>query len=125
MPGAEVSRRMLAKRNGSSSGRLHDEHRDGGDEGKDDQSGHDETTSGRKSTSTRLVQIAEELYEFGVSDSGETFGVPRSGPKVLRLLRGGKTSLRAQLTREYFRRHGRAAPAHAEHLIGPLHAGRR
>jgi hypothetical protein len=80
-------------------------------EGKD----RDEAAGGGKSesASTRLVQVAEELYEFGVSDSGETFGVPRTGPKVLRLLRGGKTSLRAQLTREYFRRYGKAAPAQA------------
>ncbi|MGH3700646.1 MAG: bifunctional DNA primase/polymerase [Pseudonocardiaceae bacterium] len=80
----------------------------------DEKRNDDETTgSGKPSASTRLVQVAEELYEFGVSDSGETFGVPRCGPKVLRLLRGGKTSLRGQLTREYFRRYGKAAPAQA------------
>lgn len=109
MPGAAVSQRMLADTNGSG-GQLDDETPDEGE----DRPAHDETGGGKSvSASTRLVQIAEELYEFGVSDSGETFGVPRAGPKVLRLLRGGKTSLRAQLTREYFRRYGRAAPAQA------------
>jgi len=67
----------------------------------------------RQSASTALVEIAEELYEFGVSHAGETYGIPRAGPKVLRLLRGGKTSLRGQLAREYFRRFGRAAPQQA------------
>ncbi|MDP9429572.1 MAG: ATP-binding protein, partial [Actinomycetota bacterium] len=67
----------------------------------------------RKSASTLLVEIAEELYEFGVSDAGDTFGVPRSGPKVVRLLRGGKTSLRGQLAREFFLRAGKAAPQQA------------
>lgn len=66
-----------------------------------------------KSASTVLVDIAEELYEVGVSDSGEAYGIPRSGAKVVRLLRGGKTSLRAQLAREYFRRTGKAAPQQA------------
>jgi hypothetical protein len=63
-----------------------------------------------KSAATVLVEIAEELYEFGLSDVGETFAVPRSGPLVVRMLRGGKTSLRSQLAREYFRRFGKAAP---------------
>ncbi|MDP9459520.1 MAG: hypothetical protein M3Q22_04435, partial [Actinomycetota bacterium] len=60
-----------------------------------------------------LVEIASELYDFGVSDAGDTFGVPRSGPKVVRLLRGGKTSLRGQLAQEFFRRTGKAAPQQA------------
>lgn len=69
----------------------------------------DEEKQERKSASTVLVDIAEELYAFGVSDAGETYGVPRTGAKVLRMLRGGKTSLRGQLSREYFRRTRRAA----------------
>lgn len=67
----------------------------------------------KKSAATVLVGLAEELYDFGVSNEGETFGVPRSGAKVIRLLRGGKTSLRGQLAREYFRRTGKAAPQQA------------
>ncbi|SNR82443.1 hypothetical protein SAMN04488107_0067 [Geodermatophilus saharensis] len=67
----------------------------------------------KKSVATMLVEIGEELYEFGFSDAGETFGVPRTGPKVIRMLRGGKTSLRRQLAREYFIRTGKAAPQQA------------
>jgi ParB-like chromosome segregation protein Spo0J len=76
-------------------------------------SGEQGDGKGKKSASTALVEIAEELYEFGVSDTGEVFAVPREGPKVTRLLRGGKTSLRGQLAREYFTRHRKAAPQQA------------
>ena len=67
----------------------------------------------RKSAATVLVEIAEELYRFGVSDGGETFAVPRTGPKVVALLRGGKKSLRAQLARQYHQRTRKAAPQQA------------
>lgn len=67
----------------------------------------------RKSAATQLVGIATELYDFGVSDAGETFAVPKAGPRVLFMLRGGKSSLRAQLSREFFTRTGKAAPQQA------------
>jgi hypothetical protein len=63
----------------------------------------------RKSTATMLVEIANEQYEFGRSSDGDTFGVPRSGPKIVRMVRGGKTSLRNQLASEHFRRLRKAA----------------
>ena len=65
------------------------------------------------SAATTLVQLAEEHYTFGVSSTGEPFGVPRDGPKVVSMLRGGKTSLRALLAREYFTRTGRTATQQA------------
>ena len=67
----------------------------------------------RKSAATMLVEIAEERYEFGVSDAGEAYAIPRVGPKVVQLLRGGKTSLRGQLARTYFARYHKAAPQQA------------
>jgi len=75
--------------------------------------GDGEEKADKKSAATILVEIAQALYEFGVSEDGETYGVPRTGPKVVLLLRGGTTSLRAQLAREYFRRKDRAAPQQA------------
>ncbi|MEO8694808.1 MAG: ATP-binding protein [Acidimicrobiales bacterium] len=72
-----------------------------------------EDSQGRKSASTVIVDLAESMYRFGLSDAGETFAVPRSGAKVVVLLRGGRQSLRAQLAREYFRRTGKAAPQQA------------
>lgn len=73
----------------------------------------DEEKKERKSASTMLVELAMDAYVFGVSDAGETYGVPRVGPKVVFTLRGGKSSLRAQLARAYFARTGRAAPQQA------------
>ena len=70
----------------------------------DDKSGPD-----RKSASTELAEIACERYEFGLGDGGETFAVPKDGPRVALMLRGGKTSLRGQLARDYYARTGRAA----------------
>src|SRR3954451_8333168 len=67
----------------------------------------------KKSVATMLVAVAEELYEFGVNDAGETFSVPRTGPKVIRMLRGGKTSLRGQLASEFYTRTGKAATQQA------------
>jgi phage/plasmid primase-like uncharacterized protein len=66
-----------------------------------------------KSVATTLVEMALQSYEFGISKTGETYALPRSGPQVVSLLRGSKTSLRGQLARTYFREFGRAAPQQA------------
>jgi hypothetical protein len=70
-------------------------------------------SEGRKSVATVLVDIATELYTFRISTDGEAFSVPKQGAKVVALLRGGKTSLRNQLAKEYFTRYRRAAPQQA------------
>jgi hypothetical protein len=69
--------------------------------------------SERKSASTELVEIACERYEFGRGDGGETFAVAKVGPRIALMLRGGRTSLRGQLARDYFIRTGRAAAQQA------------
>jgi hypothetical protein len=75
----------------------------------DDSSGRTEVAS----AATVLVQLAQDRYTFGISATGETFGVPKDGPKVVAMLRGGKTSLRALLAREYFTLTGRTAAQQA------------
>jgi len=67
----------------------------------------------KKSAATTLVEMALEAYDFGISPTGETYALPKSGPKIVSMLRGSKTSLRGQLARTYFRRYGRAAPQQA------------
>jgi hypothetical protein len=67
----------------------------------------------KKSASTLLVELAEERFDFGVTDLGETFGVPRVGPRLVHMARGGKVSMRKQLARIYFARIGKAAPQQA------------
>ena len=68
---------------------------------------------GRKSVATVLVEIAQDRYRFGASTDGDTFAVPKTGPQLVSLLRGGKKSLRAQLASEYFARTRRTAPQQA------------
>lgn len=63
-----------------------------------------------RSAATVLVEIARERYRFGVSEDSEPYAVPEDGPKVVSMLRGGKTSLRGKLARTYFTATGRAAP---------------
>jgi hypothetical protein len=82
---------------------THEAH--GDDAGRDDPE--------RKSAATSLVELAQEFYTFGVSDTGEPFALPAEGPRVVAMLRGGKTSLRALLAREYFTRTGKAATQQA------------
>jgi len=66
-----------------------------------------------KSAATRLVEMAMDRYNFGISTVGEAYALQKSGPKVVALLRGSKTSLRGRLAREYFRATGKAAPQQA------------
>jgi hypothetical protein len=68
---------------------------------------------GPGAAATVLVQLAEKHYSFGVSTAGEVYAVPRTGPQVVQLLRGGKTSLRAELARRYWRTTHRAASSSA------------
>ena len=65
--------------------------------------------AGSVSAATTLVEMAQEMYEFGVSTLGETYAIPKSDPKCVAMLRGSKTSLRKQLARRYFQEHSRAA----------------
>ena len=67
----------------------------------------------KKSAATTLVEMALEAYDFGISPTGESFALPKSGPKIVSMLRGSKISLRGQLARTYFREYGRAAPQQA------------
>src|SRR5260370_12174870 len=60
-----------------------------------------------QSVATQIVDLAVELYELGMARDGEPFAVPRTGPKVARLLRGSGYSLRCALSEEYGRRTGR------------------
>src|SRR4051812_25759470 len=67
----------------------------------------------KPSVSTALVEIAQTHYTFGVSTMGDAFALPRSGPRIVAMLRGGRLSLRALLAQQYFRQHGNAAPQQA------------
>jgi hypothetical protein len=70
-------------------------------------SGTEEAGERGPSVATQLVELAQERYQFGISSLGEPFAIPREGPKIVSMLRGSRTSLRAQLAREYFARNGK------------------
>ena len=69
-----------------------------------------DTAGGKKgpSVATELVHLAEARFEFGISDEGEPFAVPKSGVRIVRMLRGNG-SLRAELSRAYFQQHRKVA----------------
>ena len=67
-------------------------------------------TDERKSAATVLVELAQTRYTFGVSDDGEPFALPRTGDPVVRLLRGGKRGLRAELARASSQTAARPSP---------------
>src|SRR5215217_1849778 len=68
--------------------------------------------SEKKSASTLLVELAIKRYEFGCTEDGQPFAV-KPGGHVVRMLRGGKNSLRVELSKAYFQLHGKAAPQQA------------
>lgn len=67
----------------------------------------------RKSAATTLVEMALDRFTLGISSDGEPYAVPKSGPRVVRLLRGGGDSLRSKLAALYWAKHRRPAPAQA------------
>lgn len=79
----------------------------------DDAGGGDGAKSPAKSAATLLVDMARDAYDLGVSDSGEPFGIPKRGPPVVHMLRGGRASLRGELARNYFWDKARVAPQQA------------
>lgn len=52
-------------------------------------------------------------YTLGVTSDGEPFGVDRTRPHIALLLRGGRTGLRAELSRRYFQTHSTVPAAQA------------
>ena len=83
----------------------------GKQEGNGKEPSSDESTS--KSAATTLVEMALQKYDFGISTTGETFAIPKTGSRLVAMLRASNTSLRRQLARDYFQEHKRAAPQQA------------
>lgn len=62
-----------------------------------------------------LARIAQERYAFGVSDTGEPYALPTdpTAPRIVRMMRGGSGSLRAELAAAYLTDHGTPPPQQA------------
>jgi hypothetical protein len=56
----------------------------------------------QKSVATRLVELAERDYQLGCTPDGEPYAIPKQGPPIVRQLRGGRQSLRAELARSFY-----------------------
>lgn len=67
----------------------------------------------RKNQADILVDLASELYRFGVDDAGEAFAVPYDGPNVATLFRGRDSALRARMARQYRAKLGKTPNASA------------
>lgn len=65
------------------------------------------------SIATQLVQLAQERYSFGVTTDGEPYALPVNGGHIVTMLREGKSGLRAELAREFFRLNQRAPTSSA------------
>lgn len=65
------------------------------------------------SVATQLVQLAEKDYDLGCTAEGEPYALPKKGPPIVRLLRGGRQSLRAELADAYYTAAGSAASQNA------------
>jgi len=65
------------------------------------------------SVADQLADLAAERYTFGSADDGALYALPVDGPPVVRLLRGGRRSLRAELAAAYAQRSGKAPSATA------------
>src|SRR5262249_14704413 len=55
---------------------------------------------------TRLGNLANRMYDFGVTRNGDAFAVPRQGGYVVRMLRGGRPALRPELASAMFEAEG-------------------
>jgi hypothetical protein len=69
--------------------------------------------NGKQSAAAALVEIALTHYELGISDKDQPYAIPREGGRLVKMLRGGKGSLRAELASRYFRSTGKVATAQA------------
>src|SRR5690554_4988662 len=73
----------------------------------------EEEAAEKKSAAAVLVDIAMERYNFGCTEEGEAFATPKHGGHIARMLRGGRSSLRAELSSAYRKETGRIAPQQA------------
>jgi hypothetical protein len=64
------------------------------------------------SAATRLTNIAQNRYTFGVSDTGEPYALPLDGPRIVKMLRG-TSSLRAELASVFLSDFGTPPPQQA------------
>src|SRR5215217_8153484 len=78
----------------------------------DDLKGGSDDKRPAMSASSQLVELAQERYRFRVSEERQPYAV-KPGRHVVRLLRGGKNSLRAELSQAFYHKHRKVPPQQA------------
>lgn len=73
----------------------------------------DDKGEGKRSVASVMVDIATQKYDLGISSKDVPFAVPKDGAKVIKMLRGGKGSLRAELAKDYWNETGKVASQQA------------
>ena len=58
------------------------------------------------------MDLALQRYNFGITEDGQPYAV-KPGPHIVRMLRGGQNSLRAELSLAHYQNHRKAAPQQA------------
>ncbi|QGU06710.1 hypothetical protein COCCU_03805 [Corynebacterium occultum] len=57
----------------------------------------------------KLIRLAEQRFQFGVTPSGDPFAYQEDKPHLVHMFRGGRRGLRADLARAFFETEGRVA----------------
>ena len=58
------------------------------------------------------MDLALQRYNFGITEDGQPYAV-KPGRHIVRMLRGGQNSLRAELSLAHYQNHRKAAPQQA------------
>ncbi|MFO0916534.1 MAG: hypothetical protein U0795_26495 [Pirellulales bacterium] len=66
----------------------------------------DQQKPAKKSQSRELVDLCLDLYDLHADEAGEAFAIKKGGPNLAIMLKGVKDALRAELSKEYRRKHG-------------------
>ncbi len=85
---------------------------------------------GKPNTATHLMAMARRDYEFGLMTGEAPYAVPRDGPNVARVFRGGRSSLRSELAYTFEQQFGRPPSQNAlsealQSLEGEARKGRK
>lgn len=68
---------------------------------------------GRPSAADRALAVALEHFDLGWNATDGAYAIPKSGPRIVRMLRGSSQSLRAELGNLFAKREGRTPSAGA------------
>jgi hypothetical protein len=111
-PKATDSQRLAAEERFAAAGRCLEQANQDATATPDDDAPEDKPVSKQSSAASLIVELALERYHFGVTEEGQPYAV-KPGRHVVRMLRGGKNSLRAELSKAFYQTYKKAPPQQA------------